>query len=156
MKMGLDTLKREGVATWLLVILASVVVLAVGYKLLHATTQVLIHLGAYAMSDDYRTHPHGNRSELRACRMSKPRDAGDGRHANFLRFALRSNPATAQRYFGCARAGAPCVYPGGGGNCWQRTHLTSLLGCSSVPARGSAVRAIFELPCNHRAVSIAQ
>jgi hypothetical protein len=36
--MGLNTLKREGVATWLLVILASVVVLAVGYKLLHATT----------------------------------------------------------------------------------------------------------------------
>jgi hypothetical protein len=87
-KMGLDTLKREGVATWLLVILASVVVLAVGYKILHATTQVLIHLGAYAMSDGYRTHPHGNRSELQACRMSKPRDAGDGRHANHLRLAL--------------------------------------------------------------------
>lgn len=73
MKMGLDTLKREGVDTWLLVILASVVVLAVGYKLLHATMQVLIHFGAYAMSDGYRTHPHGNRSELQACRSSAHR-----------------------------------------------------------------------------------
>jgi len=54
--MGLETLKREGAQTWLLVILASIVVLAVGYKLLHATMQVLIHFGAYAASDGYRAH----------------------------------------------------------------------------------------------------
>jgi len=33
-----------------------IVVLAVGYKLLHALTQVLIHFGAYAASDGYRAH----------------------------------------------------------------------------------------------------
>jgi len=56
MGMWLNTLKREGGVTLLLVILASVVVLAVGSKLLYAMIQVLIHFGAYAMSDGYRTH----------------------------------------------------------------------------------------------------
>ena len=56
MSVWLNTLKREGVVNLALVILASIVVLAVGYKLLYATTQVLIHFGAYAMSDGYRTH----------------------------------------------------------------------------------------------------
>lgn len=56
MSVWLNTLKREGGVNLALVILASIVVLAVGYKLLYATTQVLIHFGAYAMSDGYRTH----------------------------------------------------------------------------------------------------
>ncbi|BCW94673.1 MAG: hypothetical protein WHS44_09940 [Fimbriimonadales bacterium] len=54
--MWLETLRGENFRGWLVVILASIVVLALGHKVLDALAQTLVHLLGYVLSESYRAH----------------------------------------------------------------------------------------------------